>query len=121
MPAEALVRVLRSGVEESRHLVDVAVVDADGALHASAGDPDREAFARSSMKPLQATASMSRAPFAYSDEEVAVMCASHNAEPVHLAAVRGVLARAGVDEAALLCPSVRPWDEESALAAPERR
>jgi L-asparaginase II len=120
MPAQALVRVLRSGVEESIHLVDVAVADADGTLTAFAGDPDRMAFARSSMKPLQATVSMSLAPFAFSDEEAAVMCASHNAEPVHRAAVRGILARAGVDESALRCPSVRPWDEESALAAPEK-
>jgi L-asparaginase II len=121
MPAQALVRVLRSGVEESIHLVDVAVADADGTLTAFAGDPDRVAFARSSMKPLQATVSMSLAPFGFSDEEAAVMCGSHNAEPVHRAAVRGILARAGVDESALRCPSVRPWDEESALAASEKR
>ena len=121
MPGEGVVRVVRSGLEESVHLVDVAVVDADGTPVATAGDPDRLAFARSSMKPLQATVSMSRAPFDFSDSEVSVMCASHNAEPVHLAAVRGILSRAGVDESALQCPSVRPWDEESALAAPEQR
>ena len=94
MPSEAQVRVLRSGLQESVHLVDVAVVDVVGALVASAGDADRVAFARSSMKPLQATVSMSRAPFPFTDDEVAVMCASHNAEPVHRAAVRGILARA---------------------------
>ena len=118
MPGEGVVRVVRSGLEESVHLVDVAVVDAEGRLVAAAGDPDRVAFARSSMKPLQATVSMSRAPFDFSDTEVSVMCASHNAEPVHVAAVRGILSRAGVDESALRCPSVRPWDEETALAAP---
>jgi L-asparaginase II len=121
MPAEALVRIRRSGLEESVHAVDVAVVDGAGALVASAGDPDRVAFARSSMKPLQATVSMSRAPLEFSDREVAVMCASHNAEPVHREAVRGILARGGVDESALRCPSVRPWDEASFLEAPEPR
>jgi L-asparaginase II len=120
MPGEGVVRVVRSGLEESVHLVDVVVMSADGRTVATAGDADRVAFARSSMKPLQATVSMSRAPFDFSDTEVAVMCASHNAEPVHVAAVRGILARAGVDESALQCPSVRPWDEESALAAPEK-
>src|SRR5204862_1311528 len=107
-------------LEESIHVVDVAVVDEAGGLVAFAGDAERLAFARSSMKPLQATVSLSLAPFDFSDAEVAVMCASHNAEPVHLAAVRGILARAGVEESALRCPSVRPWDEESALAAPEK-
>ena len=119
MPADALVRVVRSRLEESIHVVDVAVVDEAGGLVAFAGDAERLAFARSSMKPLQATVSLSLAPFDFSDAEVAVMCASHNAEPVHLAAVRGILARAGVAESALLCPTVRPWDEDSALAAPE--
>jgi L-asparaginase II len=120
MPAQGVVRVVRSGLEESVHLIDVAVVDAGGRTVAVAGDPDRVAYARSSMKPLQASVSLSRAPFDFSDAEVSVMCASHNAEPVHIAAVRGILARAGVDEAALQCPSQRPWDEESALEAPEK-
>jgi L-asparaginase II len=120
MPGEGVVRVVRSGLEESVHLFDVAVVGADGRPAAGAGDPDRVAFARSSMKPLQATVSLSRAPFDFSDAEVSVMCASHNAEPVHVAAVRGILARSGVDESALQCPSMRPWDEESALAAPQK-
>ena len=102
------------------HLGHVAVCDTQGRLVASAGDPERTLFARSSMKPLQATVSLSRAPFDFSDAEVSVMCASHNAEPVHVAAVRGILARAGVEESALRCPSVRPWDEESALATPEK-
>jgi L-asparaginase II len=116
-----LVRVIRSGLEESVHVGDVAVVDAAGDLVAFVGDPERALFARSSMKPLQATVSLSLAPFEFSDKEVAVMCASHNAEPEHLEAVRSLMARAGVDEAALQCPAVRPWDEEAAASHPERR
>src|SRR5919204_4679789 len=98
-----------------------AVVDAAGTLVAYAGDPARLLFARSSMKPLQATVSLSLAPFDFSDKEVAVMCASHNAEPVHVEAVRSLMARAGVDEADLRCPAMRPWDEETAASEPDRR
>jgi L-asparaginase II len=58
MPPVPLVRVIRSGVVEAVHLGSVAVADADGRLVAAAGDPGRVAFARSSMKPLQATVSM---------------------------------------------------------------
>ena len=116
-----LASVARSGMEESVHAGDVAVVDADGDLVAFAGDADRLLFARSSMKPLQATMSLSCARLDFTDREVAVMCASHNAEAVHLEAVRSLLARAGVPEEALQCPSVRPWDEEAAAAHPEKR
>jgi L-asparaginase II len=119
MPPVPLVRVIRSGLEESVHAGDVAVVDPDGRLLAFAGEPDRLLFARSCMKPLQATVSLSLAPFDFPDREVAVMCASHNAEPVHVDAVRSLLARAGVSEDALKCPSVRPWDEGAAAAHPE--
>ena len=96
-------------------------MDTDGKVIAFAGDADRLLFARSSMKPLQATLSLSCATFDFTDREVAVMCASHNAEPVHVEAVRSMLARAGIPEEALQCPSVRPWDEETAAADPDKR
>lgn len=115
-----VVRVIRSGVEESLHVVDVAVADASGLLVAFVGEPDRLLFARSSMKPLQAAVSLSFAATGFDDPEVAVMCASHNGEPVHLEAVRSLLARAGVPEAALQTPSVRPMEDEARAEAPGR-
>jgi L-asparaginase II len=121
MPSVPLVRVIRSGVEESVHMGDVAVVDAQGRVIAAAGDPDRVLFARSTMKPLQAAVSLSLLSIDLPDPEVAVMCASHNAEPAHIEAVRSLLARTGVPEEALQCPSVRPWDEETAAADPSLR
>ena len=121
MSSVPLVHVVRSGLEESVHEGDIAVVDTDGTLIASAGDADRRLFARSSMKPVQAAVSLSCATFDFTEREIAVMCASHNAEPVHVAAVRSLLARAGVPEEALQCPSVRPWDEETAGADPDKR
>lgn len=116
-----MLRVVRAGLEESVHVGDAAVVDAQGRLVAVAGEPDRLAYARSSMKPLQASVSLSFSSADFPDDEVSVMCASHNAEPVHVRTVRSLLSRAGVDEAALRCPSVLPWDQEAALADPERR
>jgi L-asparaginase II len=108
-------------LEESVHVGDVAVVDTEGKLVAFAGDGDRLLFARSCMKPLQAIVSLSCAPFDFTDREIAVVCASHNAEPVHVEAVRSLLGRAGVPEEALQCPSVRPWDEETAASDPRKR
>jgi L-asparaginase II len=119
MPSVPLVRVLRSGLEESVHFGDVVAVDVEGRAVAFAGDAGRRLFARSSMKPLQATVSLSVSSFDFPDPEVAVMCASHNAEAVHVEAVRSLLARAGIAESALRCPPRRPWDEEAAALAPE--
>jgi L-asparaginase II len=48
------------------------------------------------------------------------MCASHNAEPVHLDAVRAILAACGVDEEDLRCPEFYPGDPEAMAAAPQR-
>jgi L-asparaginase II len=83
------VTVRRGDVVEAVHRVHVAATD--GRVH---GDPDLVCFLRSSAKPLQAV------PFveAYDDlddDEIAIACASHRAEPAQLAAVRKVLARAG--------------------------
>jgi L-asparaginase II len=109
-----LVTVTRSGVEEAVHLGSVAVVDEGGALVASAGDPGRVAFARSSMKPLQAAVSLELLREELTDAEVAVMCASHNGEPMHIEMVRSLLERAGLGFASLRCPPTFPLDAEAA-------
>jgi L-asparaginase II len=118
VPPVPLVRVIRSGVEESVHLGSVAVVDGAGRLVASAGDPERVAFARSSMKPLQAAVAVGLSGRDLPDREVAVMCASHNGEPVHVEAVRAILDRAGLGFDALQTPPDRPLDVEAAAHVP---
>ena len=114
-----LVRVIRSGVVESVHLGSVAVADANGRLIAFAGDPDRVAFARSAMKPLQAAVSLGLAGTDLPDDEVAVAAGSHFGEPRHVEVVRRLLSRAGLDESALRCPPSWPLDEGAARAAHE--
>jgi L-asparaginase II len=116
-----LVRVVRAGLEESVHVGDAVAVDADGRILVGWGAPGRRLYARSCMKPLQAVVSMSLAGKDFDDREVAVMCASHNAEPVHLEAVRSLMARGEVGEDDLLCPEMRPWDDQTLEQQPERR
>ena len=113
--SEPLVRVVRSGLVESVHLGDVAVCDNDGRLVASIGDPDTFAFARSCMKPFQAAISLAAIDVAVPDTEVAVMCSSHNGEPVHIRAVRSLLRRGGLAMDDLRTPSTLPADVESAM------
>ena len=83
------VTVRRGGVVEATHRVHVATTDGE-----TRGDPGLHLLLRSSCKPLQAI------PFVdgyddLDDDEIAIACASHRAEPEQLAAVRKVLARAG--------------------------
>jgi L-asparaginase II len=78
------------------------------------GDTSRPVFYRSASKPLQAlevVLSGAADAFGLSEEEVAIAAGSHNGEPRHVAAVRSMLAKSGVPEAALGCgghPSVIP-------------
>jgi L-asparaginase II len=115
--AVPLVRVVRGGITESIHLGHVAVCDADGRLIASAGDPARMVFARSCTKPLQAAVSLTAIGEELPDRETAIMCASHNGEPIHIGAVRALLERAGLDADALMNPPGWPLDAEAMAAS----
>jgi L-asparaginase II len=106
--AVPLVRVVRSGLIESVHAGHVAVCDADGRLLFALGDPGRILFSRSSTKPLQAAVSLRQIAGELPDELIAIMCASHNGEPVHTEAVRRLLRRAGLPVSALRCPPAFP-------------
>ncbi len=119
--AEPIVRVVRSGLEESVHLGHVAVCDAEGRLLGWVGDPRRALFLRSAAKPVQAAVSLSLIGQDLPDQLVAVMCGSHDGEPVHVDAARAVLRRAGLGVSALRCPPALPSDEASMLAAGRRR
>jgi L-asparaginase II len=108
-PPVELVHVVRNGLVESIHLGDVAVCDPDGRVVASAGDPDRILFGRSCEKPVQGAVSFHAMdePADLPDDLAAVMCASHNGEPRHVAAVRRLLRRASVPVSALQNPRDR--------------
>jgi L-asparaginase II len=92
------VTVTRGDVVEAVHRVH-AVAVRGGDVVAAAGDPGLVSFLRSSWKPIQAVA-LAESYDDLTDEELAIACASHQAEPAQLDAVRRLLARAGagVDE-----------------------
>jgi L-asparaginase II len=118
MRSVASVRVVRSGLVESVHLADVAVCDAAGRPIAHAGDAGRPVYGRSCTKPLQGAVSLAAiGDEPLSDRQVAILCASHNGETVHLAAVRSVLRRAGLDAGALRTPPGWPLDPSTMARA----
>jgi len=96
----------------------VAVVDGNGALLGGAGDPAAVTTLRSCVKPLQALPFVRRAAdiLGSSDEEIAVACASHSGEPVHVETVLRLLERIGLGADRLSCGPQLPFDEPSARA-----
>ncbi|WP_394160906.1 asparaginase [Galactobacter valiniphilus] len=107
-----LATVSRNGVIESRHLGSLAVVDRDGALIATLGNPEAEIYARSSLKPFQAIASL-RAGAQLNDERLALACASHRGTFRHQELAATVLEATGLSEADLRCPPDYPQDSET--------
>ncbi len=93
--------VWRGDLVESVHRGRHAVRDARGETLDSLGDPAGYVHLRSAAKPFQALPlvfSGAAEAFGISGEELAVACASHSAEPRHLAAVRSILRKAGLSE-----------------------
>ena len=115
------VRVWRGEEIESLHAVVAAVVDGGGRVLRRHGDPARRASLRSSAKPIQLLPLLEEGlveQFGFAQEELAVMAASHDAEPFHLEAVRSILDKAGLDESLLRCGA---HDPGNAAAAEELR
>lgn len=101
----------RGGYPENIHHGSVAVVDRDGQLLASAGDIDTPVFTRSCLKPFQAFPLIAQFAERYSldDADMALLCASHNGEPMHVERVASLLARAGAAASDLACGCHTPY------------
>ena len=122
MPGSAapMVRVERGGVEEALHPGHLVVADADGHISTAIGNPERVTYYRSSAKPFQALAALRTGivdRFDLTQEDIAIMAASHSGEPRHVETVRDLLQRAGLPESALQCGAHWPYDEQAASAA----
>lgn len=112
-----LVDVYRSQTLESRHRGAVAAVDASGKLIYSMGNIDALVFPRSAIKPLQAIPlleSGAARQYQMSAQEIALACASHNAEPLHQSVLAQWMSRVGVDESQLECGPSLPLHTETA-------
>jgi L-asparaginase II len=102
LPEDApLVAAWRGPLVESVHRGRLAFCDPAGKLLEAVGDPAAYVYPRSSCKPFQAlplVLSGAADEFGLTDEELAVACASHNAEEPHLDAVRSLLKKSGLTE-----------------------
>jgi L-asparaginase II len=110
------VELVRGSAVESSHRIHAAVVDAEGRLRASAGDPDLITFFRSAAKPLQALPLVDDGGyerFGLTLEELALCCGSHSGEPRHLRVAESILRKVGVDDESLACGPHPPFHPAS--------
>jgi L-asparaginase II len=101
-----LAEATRGDQVECIHFGSVAVVNLDGDVLYQAGDPHFMTFTRSTIKPFQAVPFMHAggpARFGYTEREVALLCASHSGEAMHIEAAQSMLGKAGCAEHHLRC------------------
>lgn len=101
----------RGGFVENRHRGAFAVCDAEGKVIASAGDIEQPVFPRSAIKSMQALAiftSSADMQFDISDAELALACASHHGEDLHVAGVATFLTHVGLTPRDLECGAHQP-------------
>jgi L-asparaginase II len=103
----------RSGLDESVHFGCVVGLGRSGAVELAAGDPKLTVYPRSANKPMQAAA-MVDLGLDLPPERLALVCASHDGAPTHVAGVRAILAHVGLDEAALQNTPSLPLDQSAA-------
>ncbi|KRE90542.1 asparaginase [Paenibacillus sp. Soil766] len=122
-PSDTIVRVSRGNITESIHRIHLAVVDNQGTLLHSAGDPHLLTFARSTAKLIQALPVIESGAadhFGLTEAEIALCCASHNGEAVHVSTARGILGKLGYHAKHLQCGAHEPYHAPTAQAMREQ-
>lgn len=106
MNSAILAHVIRGETTESVHRGHFVVIDGRKNILASAGDAEMVTYFRSACKALQAIPFISSGGadrFGFTEEEIALACASHSGEPVHTRVAASMLAKAGFHESDLRC------------------
>lgn len=126
-PAEksptALAYASRGGLVESIHRGHIAICRPDGEVVRSLGDPDFPTYLRSAAKPFQALTVVESGVadrYSLTEAELALMCGSVSGQDYHVATVRSVLAKAGLDESLLECGIHKPSHRGTVKAMEER-
>lgn len=110
---QPILELTRGSIVEATHFGSIAVVDSNGKLLHSYGDPDTVAFLRSSAKPFQALPFVEQGGvehYNYTQAELALSCASHETAQSHLDTVQGMQQKIGIEENKLQCGPHLPGD-----------
>ncbi|ABL83701.1 MULTISPECIES: asparaginase [unclassified Nocardioides] len=111
MSSPVVAEVVRSGFVEGHHYGSLVALAADGSVDWRVGEVEAPVLPRSCNKPVQALG-MVRLGLDLPPELLALACASHSGEQIHLERVQRILAGAGLDESALQMPPDYPLDDD---------
>jgi L-asparaginase II len=106
-----IAEVVRSGFVEGHHYGSVVALAADGSVDWSVGDVTSPMLPRSCNKPLQAVGMVDQG-LDLPPDLLALACASHSGEPMHVDGALRILEGAGLDASALQTPPDVPLDDE---------
>ena len=117
MDSEILAHVIRGETVESIHRGHLVIMDGEKTVLVQLGDPKTITFFRSACKALQALpfiAAGGADVFGFTDDEIALACASHSGEPRHVKVAASMLEKAGFTERDLRCGTHLPFNEKEA-------
>lgn len=109
-----LAKAVRGETVESIHRGHLIVVDGEGEVIASLGDPETVTFFRSSAKPFQALPFLTSGAadrYGFSEKEIALACGSHSGEVYHVETAAKMLEKIGLSETDLKCGAHLPFHE----------
>jgi len=111
-----LCKIHRGDFIESIHVAYAVVVDGKGEIVYSSGDPHYLTCVRSALKPFQASAAIKEGAtkaVSFTPEEIALMCASHNGEDIHVNTAKSMLDKIDYETSYYECGTHFPYDKES--------
>ena len=114
--AQPLFEVTRGRIIESVHYGSIAVVDSNGKLISSYGDPNAVVFLRSSAKPFQAISFVEHGGvehYGFTPRELSISCASHEGSDLHVQTIEEMQRKIGLDESQLQCGTHMPGDVDA--------
>jgi L-asparaginase II len=94
---EILAEITRSGVVESAHSGHMVLLNSDGSVRLSKGDPSQLTYPRSSIKSIQ-TSAMVRSGLKLEPRLLALVSASHSGAAMHQEGALEILATVGLTE-----------------------
>ena len=109
-------KIMRGDFIESMHVAYAVVVDGEGKIVQNWGDPNYLTCIRSSLKPFQASVAVKAGATeaaGFTTKELALMCASHNGEDIHVKTALGMLKKLGYDISYYECGSHAPYNNKS--------
>lgn len=113
---DVLTEEYRGGLLDLVHEGYICVVDENGNVIKSVGNPDAQVFFRSSSKPFQALPVIARRldeKYGLTDEETAIFSGSHLGESFHVAAIKSIFKKADMNLDDLIMKPTVPGSTEA--------